>query len=129
MKLEEVARVIDGKILIGEEKKDLEIDKAYAADLLSDVLALTEESTTLITGTVSPQVIRVAEILNIPAIIFVRGKKPTQKILEYAKEAGIPIIATNKTMFETCGILYSSGVRPCRNRPATNIHDDSRYCE
>jgi len=72
----------------------------------------------LITGTISPQVIRVAEILNVIGIIFVRGKRPSQEIIDYAQRLDIPMLTTRKTMFETCGLLYAHSVRPCKNRSA-----------
>jgi len=121
MKIKEMVNLLNGKLLIGEDKQDLELNKAYAADLLSDVLALTEEKTMLITGTTSPQVIRVAKLLDIPAIIFVRGKLPPGESMKFIRELGIPVIATSLTMFETCGLLYSKGIRPCKNRPLHRI--------
>lgn len=121
MKLEEAAQLLAGEFLCGEGQKNTIIDRAYAADLLSDVLALTEERTTLITGTISPQVIKVADILNVIAIIFVRGKRPSPQLIEYAECLGIPLIFTEKTMFETCGLLYTHGVRPCKNRPVCRL--------
>ncbi len=121
MKLGNVTELLDGTLLEGVDKKGIEIDRAYAADLLSDVLALTEERTTLITGTTSPQVIRVADILNVIAIIFVRGKRPQQAIIDYAQRLEIPVVSTRKTMFETCGLLYENGVRPCKNRSAVDV--------
>ena len=121
MKIKEMVNLLNGKLLIGEDKQDLELNKAYAADLLSDVLALTEEKTMLITGTTSPQVIRVAKLLDIPAIIFVRGKLPPGESMKFIRELNIPVIATSLTMFETCGLLYSKGIRPCKNRPLHQI--------
>jgi len=118
MKFGDVAELLQGEALFETDTNGVIIDHAYAADLLSDVLALTDEQTTLITGTISPQVIRVAEILNVIAIVFVRGKRPAQDIIDYARRLGIPMLATRKTMFETCGLLYASGVRPCKNRSA-----------
>lgn len=118
MTFDDVALLVEGEALINADTSEVIIDHAYAADLLSDVLALTEETTTLITGTVSPQVIRVAEILNVIAIIFVRGKRPSQQIIDYAQQLDIPMLSTRKTMFETCGLLYANGVRPCKNRSA-----------
>ncbi|MDD5264359.1 MAG: transcriptional regulator [Candidatus Bipolaricaulis sp.] len=117
MNLHEVSRLLEGSILTESRREDIEIDRAYAVDLLSDVLALTDERTTLITGNISPQVVRVADILNVIAIIFVRGKRPSDSAISYAETLGIPIIWTKKTMFETCGLMYANGVRPCKNRP------------
>ncbi|TYB30935.1 MAG: transcriptional regulator [Candidatus Mcinerneyibacterium aminivorans] len=122
MKVKEVVELIDGEVLLGDEKLNVEVPAAYSADLLSDVLALTEEDTLLITGTVSLQVIRVAEILGIIGIIFVRGKKPQDNVIQVAqKRLDIPLIVTKKTMFETSGLLYQKGIRPCKNRSAREV--------
>ncbi len=121
MRLTDVAHLLAGEIADGSDVQDVVIDRAYAADLLSDVLALTEERTTLITGTISPQVIKVADILNVIAIIFVRGKRPSPELIEYAHCLGIPLVFTEKTMFETCGLLYARGVKPCKNRPVCQL--------
>jgi predicted transcriptional regulator len=114
MKIREIIEKIDGKIVSGEDKLDVEVERGFAADLLSDVLALTEEKACLITGITGPQVIRVAEVLDIPLIIIARGKQPSKALVEAAKLTGIPVVLTNKTVFETCGILYASGVKPCK---------------
>lgn len=112
MKLQELAQAIHGAVLVDNDGPDVTIDSAFAADLLSDVLSLLEggQNTTLITGMVNPQVMRVAEILSIGAVIVVRGKVPPQSMVEYAEELGIPLITTRLTMFETCGIMYAHGV-------------------
>ncbi|MBN2726267.1 transcriptional regulator [Candidatus Mcinerneyibacteriota bacterium] len=122
MRIKEIIDLLDGDVIAGEESLDIEVSSAYSADLLSDVLALTEGDTLLITGTVTLQVIRVAEILGITAIIFIRGKQPSEDVMDVArKRLNIPMIVTRKTMFETSGILYKNGVRPCKNRPASEV--------
>jgi len=121
MKLTELARVIEGTIHVGAEQTELLVDRAFAADLLSDVLALTEEQTALVTGMTNPQVMRVAEILNITAVILVRGKIPPPALLEYAEQLGVPLVSTKKTMFETCGLMYSNGVHPCRSKAVSEM--------
>jgi len=123
MKLQDLARTIEGTILVQQEDADVRVDSAFAADLLSDVLALTEEQTTLVTGMINPQVMRVAEILNITAVIFVRGKTPPATLVEYATRLGIPLLLTKKTMFETCGLMYANGVRPCRSGSVCEMSD------
>ncbi len=121
MQMRDVVSLVEADVLAAGAREDLLIDRAYAVDLLSDVLALTDERTTLITGNVSPQVIRVAEILNVIAVIFVRGKRPSPATVARAEQLGIPLMSTKKTMFETCGLLYGNGVRPCKNRPVESM--------
>ena len=125
MKLNDLATAIDGKVLAGGSRPDVEIDYAFAADLLSDVLSLAEEEdrTTLVTGMINPQVMRVSEILGIAAVIVVRGKIPPPSMVEYAEELGIPLLTTCKTMFETCGVMHADGVRPCRTKPVHDTRD------
>lgn len=120
MRLRDLAEVIGGTIVVGQDQPDVLIDRAFAADLLSDVLALTEEQTALITGMTNPQVMRVAEILNVLAVILVRGKQPPPKLVEYAKQLQIPLVTTRRTMFETCGLMYANGVRACRTKTLSN---------
>jgi hypothetical protein len=121
MRLIDLAETIEGTIHVGADQADRIIDLAFAADLLSDVLALTEEQTALVTGMTNPQVMRVAEILNITAVILVRGKVPPAALTEYAEQLGVPLLSTKKTMFETCGLMYSRGVRPCRSKAVSEM--------
>ena len=117
MTIREVARLTGAEVLCGEESLDLEVTRAFAADLMSDVLAMVqEEGVLLITGTVVPQVVRVAEVMSMGAILFVRGKRPAPATVNYAAEAGIPLLATDKIMFEACGILYSRGLLPAKRK-------------
>ncbi|MCD6540325.1 hypothetical protein J7K76_00595 [Candidatus Bipolaricaulota bacterium] len=116
MRLCEVAELTQAEVLTGKELLDREVDKGCGADLLSDVLSVVEENFLLITGMVTPQAVRVAEVMNAAAVLIVRGKCPQDPVIAYADEAGIPLLATQKGMFETCGLLYSRGLRPTRFR-------------
>lgn len=113
MKLLKICELIEGEILFGDELLDREIDKAYGADLLSDVLAFAQSQTLLLTGLANIQVVRTAEIADLGAIIVVRGKKVENSIIDLAKDCNIPIITSKKTMFECCGLLYQMGLKAC----------------
>lgn len=114
MLFEEIAKKVNAKGLCVEEKiSTLEISKAYASDLMSDVLAFCQPGGLLITGLTNIQIVRTAQMLDIPGILFVRGKAPQEETIKLAREAGIPMILSKYTMFEACGILYSLGLVPC----------------
>jgi len=111
LKLEEIARLIRADVIAGEDKLcTLDIDTACGADLMSDVLAFCHERTLLLTGLTSPQVVRSAEVAGLSGIVFVRGKKPGDDVIELANALGIPLLATDYPMFETCGMLYGAGI-------------------
>ena len=48
MTIREVMEIVDGKVLIGEERLDTRVDTACGSDLMSDVLAFVKEKTVLI---------------------------------------------------------------------------------
>ena len=113
MKLQEVQEILEADVIVGEEKLDMEIKTAFGADLMSDVLALAKAGSLLLTGLTNTQVIRIANVLDIAAIILVRGKKPSAEAIALAKELHIPILATKFILFETAGRLYSKGIVGC----------------
>ena len=114
MKLGEVKELLNAEVLICEEElNSIEIEKGYASDLMSDVLAFSSPAVLLITGLTNIQIFRTAQMLDIPAIVFVRGKKPDNDFLNLAKESNMPILCTYMSMFEACGRLYGKGLAPC----------------
>ena len=114
MTLEDVVNLLGGKILCGGEKiTQINVPKAYACDLMSDVLALCQPGAILITGLTNVQIVRTAQMLDIPAVLFVRGKTPMNDTVTLAGEAGMSLVVTNMSMFQACGLLYERGVKPC----------------
>ena len=77
---------------------------------MSDVLAFVKDQAVLLTGLVNSQVIRTAEMMDMICVVLVRSKKPTDEMIDLAKENGIVLLTTNKRMYDACGILYSNGL-------------------
>jgi predicted transcriptional regulator len=113
LKLNEVKIILDAEVIVGEEHLDLEVKTAFGADLMSDVLAFAKAGSILLTGLTNSQVIRTANILDIAAIILVRGKKPSAETINLAKELKIPLLTTKYILFETAGRLYAKGIVGC----------------
>lgn len=111
MKIREIRDALNAKVLWGEDLLDKEVLYAFGSDLMSDVLAFVKTGTILLTGLVNSQVIRTAEMADVTAILFVRGKVPDQDVIDLAKENSIAILTTNYTLFTTSGILYNCGLR------------------
>jgi predicted transcriptional regulator len=110
MKLSEVLRLIDGKVISKEIDLDTEVTSGGGADLMSDVLAFAQDDMLLMTGLTNPQVIRTAEMAGTAAVVFVRSKIPPAETIVLAEQRGIPLLASRYTMFETCGRLYRGGL-------------------
>lgn len=116
MKLSEVKKILDAEVIVGEEFLEREVMSAFGSDLMSDVLAFVKDQALLLTGLVNGQVIRTAEMLDIKAIVFVRGKKPTEDVAELAKEYQMVIMTTDYTLYPSCGKLYVAGLIPDEER-------------
>ncbi|MBS3917870.1 MAG: hypothetical protein KG012_03175 [Deltaproteobacteria bacterium] len=116
MTLGDIQKLLDAEVIAGSENLGREISHAFAADLLSDVLAIARrgaDGALLITGNMTPQVIYTADVVDLGAILFVRGKRPTEPMIELANQIQIPLLMTSYIMFETCGRLYHQGLKGC----------------
>jgi predicted transcriptional regulator len=112
MKLKEIASLINGDIVCGDDKINQEFCIAFASDLMSDVLTVKIDNLLLITGLANIQTIRTAEMSDISCVIFTRNKVVSPEMKEIAEENQITLICTPYSTFKTSGILYSNDIKP-----------------
>lgn len=114
MLIDEIKKILAAEDLYQPEftYEDRDITTACGADLMSDVLAFSQEKTLLLTGLINPQVVRTAEMTDIDLIIFVRGKQPPEDTIKLAKEKEIMLLKCNYSLFHSCGLLYQHGIKP-----------------
>lgn len=110
MKICEVKEILGAEVLCGSHHMENEVMYAFGSDLMSDVLAFVKGKTLLLTGLTNQQVIRTAEMADLSAIVFVRGKKPEEDIVKLAIEKDIVLLLTRDTMYTASGKLYSNGL-------------------
>jgi len=110
MTLDEVLMLVDGEMLVAPQF-NVDIERACASDLMSDVLLFVKPSMLLITGLTNPQVVRTADMAEALAIVFARGKYPPENTLALARKMGIAILLSPYTVFEASGRLYAAGLK------------------
>jgi len=110
MTITEIAALIKAEFCCGEDLAHNDINTGCASDLMSDVLAYGKENAVLLTGLMNPQVIRTAEMMDIFCIVFVRGKKPSEDMINLAIERSFALLRTEHSMFAACGILHNAGL-------------------
>jgi len=110
MKITEVIAISNGTLLTPDVNLDREIQGGFAGDLMSDVLASVQAEAVLITGLCNPQVVRTALIADVRLIIFARGKKPDEDILNLAIDENLPIAASPLGLYEISGRLTQAGL-------------------
>jgi hypothetical protein len=112
MKLSEVAEILEAEFISGREHGDMEITGVCASDLMSDVLAFGSPRVLLLTGLTNAQSIMTADVADVAAVAYVRGKRPENGTVELAEQKGIPVLACDLAMFEACGRMYGRGLLP-----------------
>ncbi len=97
---------------------ELEINSVFASDLLSDVLMCELENLLLITSLTTEQVIRLAGIIGISAVVVSNNKAVTKGMIKVAGEEDIVILQTRFPTFETCLRTSETGfkAKPFQNR-------------
>ena len=110
MKIKEIVELLDAQVLCGEDRLESEVHSACGSDMMSDVLAFVKDQAVLLTGLVNAQVVRTAEMMDMRCIVFVRGKMPTDDVIELARECGIVLLSCKERMYVACGRLYTHGL-------------------
>lgn len=123
MKLSELIALIDGTIFGENVNLDWDIKGGCGADLMSDVLAAIQPDAVLLTGLTNPQVVRTAQMADVRAVIFVRGKQPPRETVQLASQESIPLISSPYGMFELCGRLYQAGLPSLERNLQQADHD------
>lgn len=120
MKISTIRELLDGRVITGEERLGEHVYAACGSDMMSDVLAYVKDQAVLLTGLVNAQVVRTAVMMDMHCVVFVRSKQPTPDMIRLAEESGIVLIATDKRMYDACGILYSGGLVGKESHPRGN---------
>ena len=110
MKVLEVIEICEGTLLTPDVNLDADIKGGFSGDLMSDVLASVQSESVLITGLCNPQVVRTALIADVRLIIFARGKKPGEDILNLAIEENLPVAYSPLGLYEISGRLTQAGL-------------------
>lgn len=121
MKLRDILPAIKGRVLSEKIDLDKDVDFGAAADLMSDVLSFAKANAVLLTGLTNSQVIRTAEMADVVAVVFVRGKLPPADTLRLAEERGMPLVVSDYSMFEACGRLFALGLRGSDPLPPSKL--------
>jgi hypothetical protein len=108
MELARLAERIGARIITPAKCVSVEPDQVYAGDRISDLLNAAGESALLVSNLVSSHLVRVAELMDVPALCLVNGRQPDPVSLETARGHGTTIMVSPCDLFETCGRLYTA---------------------
>ena len=111
MTIQDIMQLLPAELLTPDARLDTQVHNACGRDRMSDVLHSGKERAVLYTGMKNPRGVRTADMMERVCIVVGRGKHPSPEVLELDKQRGIAVLATRRTMFSACGILYQAGLR------------------
>jgi predicted transcriptional regulator len=107
MQVKDIITILSLKVFGGSKGLDREITGGYTSDLLSDVMGYAENGKIWITLQTHKNVMAVASLKDLAAVILIKGLEPDADMLAQAEEEGIPVLGTGDQAFETTGKLFN----------------------
>jgi len=106
MKLNEVIRRLHLTVCTHPERGEMEVTGGYGGDLLSDVMANSQAGHVWVTIQIHPNIVAVAVLKDLAAIILANGRKPQEETTKKAEEQGVTLAISSLSSFEVVGQLY-----------------------
>jgi predicted transcriptional regulator len=106
MKITEIIPALNLKVISGQTGLSNEITGGYVSDLLSDVIGNAKEGQVWITLQTHQNVIAVASLKDISAVIIVKGFIPEAETILKSNMENIPVLSTEMDTFNIAGRLF-----------------------
>jgi hypothetical protein len=112
MTLETIIKDLELEVLT--EKKDfsqVEPTHGYVSDMLSCVMTGAGQHAIWVTLQAHGNIVAVARLLDLSAIIITEGAQPDDKTINKANEEGITLLSTGDNSFNIVGKLWDLGLK------------------
>lgn len=106
MKVSEMVEKLGLTVYSGQKGLDREVSGGYVSDLLSDVMGNAREGQVWITLQVHQNVMAIASLKDMAAVILVNGLEPMENTMKHSDNEEIPVLGTRLPTFEIAGKLY-----------------------
>ena len=110
MTVSEMIRRAELEVKTAAGHLDAEVTGGYACDLLSAVMANAKEGNVWVTWHTHQNIVAVALLAKLAAIVLVAGRQPEEETARKAEEEGLPILTSKLHTFEIVGRLHALGI-------------------
>ncbi len=110
MTVKELMDLTGGKNMTPDAPTDTEVTCGYTCDLLSWVMAHGKAGMAWITVQTHMNVIAVASLMEMAAVIVPEGIEMEAPTLAKAREEDICVIQSDKTAYELCALMAEAGL-------------------
>ena len=127
MKIKKIKDILNAKVIVGNDRLDIEVEHVYASDLMSDVLAFGKPNSILLTGLASQQAIISAHMAEFDGVVLIRGKKTKDGSENFARDKEIVLMSTQLDMFDAClriGLANSKSSAPDPSALTGSLQDE-----
>jgi hypothetical protein len=111
MNLQDLIDTLELKPLTSGDFKDVTPTGGYTSDLLSCVMAGAKHGSIWVTLQAHVNIVAVAALLEMSAVIITEGAQPDQATLDKAQHEGVVLLSTDKFTYEIVGRLWELGLR------------------
>jgi len=110
VKVGEIQNYLNLELAAGARGLEKEISAGYCGDLLSDVMANAKKGGVWLTIQSHQNIVAVAALRELAAIVLVNGRAPDEDTKAKAEEEGIPILVSPLSSYALGGKLYGLGI-------------------
>ena len=91
---------------------DREISGVFISDMVSDVMAGAKADNVWVTVQTHKNIAAAANLVDVAAVIIVRGKKVPEDTVQMADRAKLTLFSTEEDTFQIAVKLFDAGLRP-----------------
>jgi len=110
MTVAEIVAQLGLEVLAGEKNLNKPVEGGYVADLLSCVMAGAEPGNIWVTLQTHSNIIAVASLLSVAAVIVAEGAPVPPDSIEKAEQQGVVLLASAEPVYETVAQLVKLGI-------------------
>jgi len=106
MIVKDIVEKLELKVFNKNADLSIEVKGGFVGDLLSHVMGNSNEGEVWLTVQTHKNVLAIASLNDLSAVILIDNQVPDANMLESAEEEGIPILGSDKSAFELGGQLF-----------------------
>lgn len=110
MRLTDIKDKLNLTVLSGSNNLETDVTRGYVSDLMSDVIAHGKEGDIWITYQTHVNVVAIAMMKNMTAVILIQGRELIPAAKLKAEQEGLPVLSSTESAFEVVGKLYKQGI-------------------
>ncbi len=105
MTVRQLAGILGARLLTAGRSADRAVSRMFAGRNVSGLLAAAAADTMLISGLPGAQLLRLAELMDAPAICLVEGVEVSPELVHTARGRGVALLVSPHGLEATAGLL------------------------